>query len=61
MKREKAGKSDRENKMQPVTSVNISKTKDEEEKRERFTSWYVTLPGIPEHEKEMIEKSLKQV
>lgn len=47
--------------MQPVTSMNIRKTKDEEAKRERFTSWYVTLLGIPEHEKEMIEKFLKQV
>ena len=28
-------------------------------KRERFASWYITLPGIPEYEKEMIEKSLK--
>ena len=48
MKREKAGKSERENKMQPATSMNIGKMKDEEVKRERFTSWYVTLPESPE-------------
>ena len=35
------------------------KVMDEEAKRERFASWYITLPGIPEYEKEMIEKSLK--
>lgn len=59
MKREKAGKSERGNKMQPATSMNIGKVMDEEAKRERFASWYITLPGIPEYEKEMIEKSLK--
>ena len=47
--------------MQLATSMNIGKVMDEEAKRERFTSWYVTLLGIPEHEKEMIEKFLKQV
>ena len=45
--------------MQPATSMNIGKVMDEEAKRERFASWYITLPGIPEYEKEMIEKSLK--
>ena len=59
MKREKAGKSERGNKMQLATSMNIGKVMDEEAKRERFASWYITLPGIPEYEKEMIEKSLK--
>lgn len=59
MKREKAGKSERENKMQPATSMNIGKMKNEEVKRERLPFWYVTLPGILEYEKEMIEKSLK--
>ena len=39
--------------------MNIRKVQDEEAKRERFASWYITLPGIPEYEKEMIEKSLK--
>ena len=45
--------------MQLATSMNIGKVMDEEAKRERFASWYITLPGIPEYEKEMIEKSLK--
>ena len=45
--------------MQPATSMNIRKVMDEEAKRERFASWYITLPEIPEYEKEMIEKSLK--
>lgn len=45
--------------MQPAASMNIRKVQDEEAKRERFASWYITLPGIPECEKEMIEKSLK--
>ena len=27
--------------------------------RERFAFWYSTLPGIPAHEKEIIERSLK--
>ena len=48
MKREKAGKSERGNKMQLATSMNIGKVMDEEAKRERFASWYITLPGIPE-------------
>ena len=39
--------------------MNIRKVQDEESKRERFASWYITLPGIPEYEKEMIEMSLK--
>ena len=51
MKREKAGKSERGNKMQPAASMNIRKVQDEEAKRERFASWYITLPGIPESEK----------
>ena len=51
MKREKAGKSERGNKMQLATSMNIGKVMDEEAKRERFASWYITLPGIPEYEK----------
>ena len=45
--------------MQLATSMNIGKVMDEEAKRERFASWYITLPEIPEYEKEMIEKSLK--
>ena len=45
--------------MQPAASMNIGKVMDEEAKRERFASWYITLPEIPEYEKEMIEKSLK--
>ena len=45
--------------MQLATAMNLRKAMDEETKRERFASWYSTLPGIPAHEKEMIEKSLK--
>ena len=37
----------------------LRKAMDEETKRERFASWYSTLPGIPAHEKEIIERSLK--
>ena len=45
--------------MQLATAMNLRKAKDEEEKRERFASWYSTLPGIPEHEKIIIERFLK--
>lgn len=45
--------------MQLATAMNLRKAKDEEEKRERFASWYSTLPGIPAHEKEITERSLK--
>ena len=45
--------------MQLATAMNLRKAMDEETKRERFASWYSTLPGIPAHEKEIIERSLK--
>ena len=45
--------------MQLATAMNLRKAMDEEAKRERFASWYSTLPGIPAHEKEIIERSLK--
>ena len=45
--------------MQLATAMNLRKAMDEETKREQFASWYSTLPGIPAHEKEIIERSLK--
>ncbi len=39
--------------------LNIDQLNAKEEKREKLTSWYLSLPGIPAKEKAFITKSLK--
>ena len=37
----------------------MRQVEEKELKREKITSWYITVPGIPAQEKEKLEKSLK--
>lgn len=45
--------------MNIATATNLRRAIENEERRERFASWYLTLPGIPAEEKKKLEKSLK--
>ena len=41
------------------TALNARLAEENELKREKIASWYITMPGVPDTEKEKLEKSLK--
>ncbi len=41
------------------TALNARLAEENELKREKIASWYITMPGVPDAEKEKLEKSLK--